>query len=267
MEGLKPERKGGTANSLRAGLLATGSLIALYEHGPARAAEIPREATWEQGVSELRRSAREDLFEHFVAFVQFSDGSSGWLPPIPGTSVSVNPDFRDISEQIAKMNTRSNVSEMCTIHTHTKRGAPEAFGLPAGTQLAYIPPGVSDITLVVTHDLQDSIIGAGGSEAKVKKNTIFSAVFDPTGVWYYAQTPATASSAQSISSDEYQSAITAQQQFIEKSLTTNFNFTNEFAALKNSYRLFLKADVRYVPYSELPGEPPCAGPEYSRTDK
>jgi hypothetical protein len=89
------------------------------------------------------------------------------------------------------------------------------------------------------------------------QNDIY-AVADTSGLWYYRP-----SNAQSVSQEADKEWRKAFGTFGTKSvLDPNFNFKTEYAALRKAYQVQYHADIRFVPYSEISKEPPCAGVDY-----
>ena len=70
------ERRNVKSDVLKAGLVAT-QLLSPFAHSKVEAADIPEQATWEEGVAELRRSVMQEPVEHAAA-VAFQNGQTVW---------------------------------------------------------------------------------------------------------------------------------------------------------------------------------------------
>ena len=138
--------KSRTTDTLKAGLLAA-SLITPFEHGPAAAAEIPREATWQQGSAELQRSAVEKLNEYHTAFVLYTDGSSDWIPVIQGQATIVRRSSEQQVKRMLEYKGDRSFERVCDIHTHPLQSIRTVYQTgPKGTPFA--PPSGGDIGIM-----------------------------------------------------------------------------------------------------------------------
>ena len=128
---------------LKSTVVAAGLLLG-YEHGPAKAAEIPREASWPQGVEELHRRSKEEPIEFGVDFIQYTDGSSDWLPDIHGDESSVSRDADATVRTTTEHAQGRSIARVCGIHTHSQKYA-QRFGEAYAKNPPYMPPSGQDV--------------------------------------------------------------------------------------------------------------------------
>lgn len=176
-EGTKPERisrrrllKGGGAAAI--GTLTAGPIIETFlAHKDLRAAEIEPNASWEKGIKELQRSAREDGHEVLTMFIEDKDGGTRWLSPIKGERYRVRPSFAESFELMLKANIGGQAERVCFVHTHPPLDTSQ-FGARGPTRLVYnpVPPSVADVAVAKRFEGDRKTLHA---------------VIDVGGLWYY----------------------------------------------------------------------------------
>ncbi|MBI5644657.1 hypothetical protein HY970_01010 [Candidatus Kaiserbacteria bacterium] len=170
--------KKSAANTLKAGIIAASTFAPVYEHGPARAAEIPQGATWTEGAHKLKQSVEQDPYEVSATFVRYMDGTSQWLPVQKGQVDQVSTVFNINDRDIIEWRGDKAIDSLCSIHTHPQYSVGHVFGLKE-PEKRYAPPSRIDVDVGEWLFYQHIYRMHG-----VKPGRVFSAVFDARGVWY-----------------------------------------------------------------------------------
>ena len=260
-----PERKT-RSDILKAGLVAA-SLTAPFDHGPARAAEIPPEAAWLQGVAELQRDAREETVEDAATFLIYDDGSQEWLTPTRGKPNGGvrGPNTESIARTISEHQKAGLNTAVCEIHTHPAEVIEKYYGIEkTKAQRGYMPAWTGDIA---TAREREDLISLYVRQTGAHVDAYTAAIFDPQGVWYFraltdteaAQYPTERTLDDMLKAEEFMYLST---NFTSRSLTPEFNFESQYDDLRKIYQEKLHTVIRFVAYENLRHEPPCAGPDY-----
>ncbi len=247
-------------NTLRAGLVATSLFGA---HDNMQAAEIPRDATWKQGVELLQQSVRESAVEAGATFIVYTDGSTGWLPPAKGEQLRVVKPPPEIVEEIGRQRGERNVALLCDIHTHPKVSIEQEYKIP-DARYAYSPPSYGDTFVVSRGGRQEDFPKLAGKPGfQVEHFT--AALFEPRGAWYWRHTTDEERARQPADSRKWRDIVDEfekkQTDFVTASANPNFDLNSEYPRIREAYRK-ITTEVRFVPYEKIHDEPPCAGPDY-----
>ena len=168
-------------NVLRAGLVAA-QMLSPYAAEKVEAAEIPKEATWQQGVAELRRSAKEEPIEYAAYFVRFSNGTHAWLPTVEGDVTNVSTNVSHVGAQIQNIRGERKITNLCRIHTHTDHALRTVLKIPNQGAPSLSPPSSTDVSKPNNQAYNTIVDKLPGSN--LKRESLFGAVFDSSGVWY-----------------------------------------------------------------------------------
>jgi len=260
------EKKDGM-NVLRSGLVAA-SLMGAVEHDRVEAAEIQPGATWEEGVSEMTRSVREDPAEHTATFVAYADGTYEWFVAGVGTQKGVFGVPSDLlGSALAKHSGGKPIERLCDMHTHNKKVIEEMYEKFFGKPIifdGYVPPGAGEISDLATAIARERNISSAIAASGARLNAFEAAIFDPRGVWYfrYRIDP----DAPQFTDDEFvkhsEELKNASSKFTIAAMEPGFNFEMAYKDFTDAYAQKLQTTVRFVPYENLKDEPPCAGSDY-----
>lgn len=176
-EGPEPRHK---TEILKPALLAAGLLFG-YDHGPARAVEIPRETSWTQGIDELHRRSKEETIEYGTDFLIYADGSTDWLPDVHGDESSVSSTAEAMAQATVSSAQGRMITLQCHIHTHPFKTAQKKGGVYE-TTVPYMPPSGVDVNPV---SLGRYNYVKQTAHIRSTQENIFGAVVEPHGVWYY----------------------------------------------------------------------------------
>src|SRR3989344_7593957 len=120
----RPESSRNTKSDvLKAGLVAV-SLLGAHEN--LEAADIPPDATWEQGVSELHRSVIQEPVEYAAAAALLNQAVI-WPRTLRGEVDGVRAHYSGMIKQLVVQSQGQPVLNYCDIHTHNVAGAAHEF--------------------------------------------------------------------------------------------------------------------------------------------
>lgn len=168
---------------LKSALIAGQMLTPLgLDHSKLEAAEIAKTATWTEGVVELRKSVAEKTVEYGADFIQYTDGSHEWHPPIKGewSGVRTRADDRKRLDLIKENKGERSVEFVCNIHTHHADVVRYNNRLSKDAPLPYSPPSRLDVSL--RNKIVDAVEFA---RERIGTNIVRYAVFETQGAWYY----------------------------------------------------------------------------------
>lgn len=248
---------------LKAGLIAASLLGA---HDKLEAADIPPNATWEDGVTELRRSVMKEPVEYAAAAAAFHNGSTIWPRTLRGDIDGVLADYRNMIRELAEHARGEPIQNFCDIHTHSVASIRHEFGIRNAAGLAYAPPSAADAFVVTKGGRQETIPRFARAHG-LQIQSVTAAVFDPRGVWYY-RTLADGERQEYGTTDrpfthvENEFSNKVHTPFTTSSVLPDFNFKVEYEKLRTAYRQMIGTEIRFVSYEDLTSEPPCAGPDY-----
>ena len=252
----------------RSGLLEAGAfaaaLLGAIDHGPAQALEMPHGMSWEQGVRErIRGAVMKEPMESEAMHLRFTDGTSTWAAVYAGKAeiitdekgvkkMTVQNTLQQEISYLSKNFRGKTVETRCSIHTH-----PDAFKQSTTTGIEfsppYEPPSTDDVKKSVAGNSFRRTYAILGIDVKDD----ISAAADTKGIWYFNQ------AGREFNEKNLEEFKKIQGTFIGRSyFNKNFNFDTEYQKLRQAYRDYLGADVRFVSYEDISKEPPCAGVDY-----
>lgn len=249
----------------RSGVLEAGvvALTLLGAHEKLQAAEIAPTASWEEGISEIRRNVREDPYEIGATFVVRDDNAVSWLPTIQGTLGGASKPIKVMARQLEKISNGGQVTNVCDLHSHPTQSIENEFGVNG----RFAPPSLGD-AYVFSRGGRQVVLPERAAELGVSVGSVTAAVFDPSGVWYFrtlteeerSTYPTPPGKIGRQLEDNFEKSMSG---FVERSATpSTFNFNDEYDKLKNLYRENLRIEIRFTSYEQIKNEPPCAGPDY-----
>src|SRR3989344_3367061 len=255
-ERLKRERTK-TTNALKAGLVAA-QLLNPLAHSKLEAAEIPPNATWEQGVTELRRSVMQEPVEDDATSLTFRDGKHRWMKTGAGEATIVRSNYRIMVSDLSVLVGKEPIANLCDAHTHAVASIATAFKIPlSDSKRAYAPPGYGD-TFVVSRGGRSDEIPEIALKAGIQIDTITATVFDPRGIWYYrtlSDNERKNHPHQRRYSEIVEDFASFHYNFVHASERPDFDFQKEYEQLQQAYRQLIWTEVRFVPYEEVAKEP------------
>lgn len=239
-------------------------------------ASLASAQSWETGVSFLRKQALESSVE-FSAFYFFAGGRGEWTEFLPGQELGTRPDFQGAGQVLKRFVSRRPKSlRLCALHTHPlranlalakmdKQTLRDRYlsGLENLPEIPSSPPGQADISL----ELGGDELAAGVALHKA------TAALDSLGVWYFSLRPEEESQEHFFQRMGFAPAAVAPYESLDINQTrTPFmiqvasqKIPAEKISLLPSYRLLQlayaaqDAAIRFVPYSQVGKELPCAG--------
>lgn len=260
LEDAKPSNERRRAGTLEVVALAT-TLLGAVDQRPAEALEVAPETSWNVAITKnIRDAVLHEKNERFVVFTRFKDGSFAWPSVVNSDSPNMMTYSTKGEMQYMLKNHKGRSFEIrCSIHTHPLYYLEN----PSGDRITapYNPPNYIDAS---PENAQVSAkIKSEYQRLKLPLKEDIYAVADASGVWYYTLSPEA-----KISPGAQEEWLKVFYAFNTKSFTEkDFNFTKEYSILQQAYRTHLKVDVRFVPYSEIEKEPPCAGVGYTPKNK
>lgn len=238
---------------LRAGALAAMTTIT-GPHPHAEALELEPHISWNAGIEQARISAETERNEFQFNYIKTGEDEGFWLPPSEGSEGQVAGGHF----QLAKDFSNESFEKICIGHTHTK--------LP-DFEHAAIPPSYRDAEMIYV------VLREFGSYG-IPFDKIELFLTDPRGIWYFGRVQKEDFS----SEEEWDMAMASTWSKEEKVnwYDTLVKFSQstidpdslilgseEYKMLQRAYRIYLTTQVRFVPYSQVDEEPPCAGLRFS----
>src|SRR3989344_1010662 len=244
----------------RSGILEAGAfaaaLLGAVDHGPAQALEMSPKTPWAIGVlNNIRGAVMNEKNESQTTFIKFSDGSTVWPVVNAGEETTVTYTIGKEIKYILVHHRGKPVEVRCDFHTH-----PYAYKVegPFGKlySLPYNPPSDIDVDSARTEQSPDRFYVPLGMPINRK----VSGSADSKGIWYYGPSGA------EITPEQKQAWFKKFSEFVHKGTfdPSNFEFNAEYPKVREAYREHLKAEIRFVPYEEIPNEPVCAGVDYKK---
>lgn len=227
-------------------------LVAAFA-GKQEALEIPNGTNWYEGARLFQKASLEQKNEWAGAFALNAEGEGSFIKPIEGmeneVSNNLGENMKVLFENIG------SIERMCDIHTH-----PLSTILETGS--GRTGPGWIDIFNRVNLDEKVDIYNTFKKFPQTDSQAeYFGTVFSPNGVWYHQY------DASLVSPDKQLDALRADPDFYPSlQAASPQDPTQELSPeqaqkIKEIYAEY-GTKIRYVPYSKLDAEPPCAGPNY-----
>src|SRR3989338_4959519 len=139
------EKRGETPRNSKSDVLKAGlvALSVLGAHDSAKSAEIPPNATWDQGVRELRRSVLQEPVEYVATGAVLHTKTIVWPRTIRGEQRGLNAPVGPVLQELRILADGNVVTNYCDIHTHPAMSIAKELGIHSGDR-AYAPPSSID---------------------------------------------------------------------------------------------------------------------------
>jgi hypothetical protein len=219
-----------------------------------RTTEILRTDSWANAVEKLSRTIRTGKIEYAADFVIYFDGSHDWLPLIKGSWNQVRTDEDNVRRValLTRYSIGKAIARVCDIHTHPLRTIRIQYQLN-GPNIPYSPPSIDDISIREARIDSETM-----EKARLGKDIMVYAIFDPHGIWYHRPLRSNGIIAQGASRELHK----IRKEFKRASIAPNSNFLSLYRSLIDSYRVLAHTLIRFVSYEEATREPHCVGVDF-----
>ncbi len=257
------DKNGWGKNIIKASVVA--GILAAAPTMKAEALEIEPTASWNQGIDAAKNSVQEDINETQFTFFKTGEGVGYWSPMTEGEVDTVALEVTKITQIAKEKISGGEIESICVGHTHPI--IPEyAEYFSEGDdrwRTISIPPSEGDIKTVY------SLVGEFMRYGLDPQHNLESFAVDARGVWYYDYVhKADLESETEFEMVKNHGSEEARGQWLQD-MTSFVNDTidpdidvrelDSYKQLQHSYRVNLAASVRFVPFSEINEEAPCAG--------
>ncbi len=229
----------------------------------AKALEIPTQGNWYDGMQAFEQSANDESNEWVAMYAMNAEGEGVWTSPLEGGPGGVeNSPALFIYEAYKKI---GEITSLCDIHTHPLSNSDRLDIRSSGPSA---PDIFGTVEFSTREDLYSSTLPLLDEVSPTA--SIVRGVATHHGIWYYEFDP---------------TLIPAETtEFFPNDVSNAFwnNFENlellfpedatiplsqdEAARITEWYETILFTRVRYVPYSNIQQEPPCAGVNYTQSN-
>ncbi len=230
------------------------ALLGAVDSGPAQALEITQGTSWNIAVTQnIRNAVMREKNESATTFLKIKNGPQMWPSVISGEANNVEYDSLAEMRHVQKSARGQTIEVRCSFHTHpVQKLKDRGIKYP----IPYTSPSPEDVGVENAQAQKQTMSSYALMGSPVEKNVF--AVADMSGIWYYEST-----TADRITPENLAAWGKIYNDFHVRSVfDKNFDFVKEYPNLQEAYRTFLKAEVRFVSYNDVPNEPVCAGVHY-----